>query len=350
MLCTTFCWRTVWTPIIVIDWTKRREKTMANGKKATTSAGWQPRFTLDLATARGKAFEEITDEFEEWRQEHPLPPLDLEDGWHTITPQAGANRKANLGTVLYYGTQMKRNDWPKTGQPLIFDEDGNLVDGQHRLWASYLANTVFSTYVVTNVPKHKRLFAYIDNGKVRSAANALQTSGMNGVSTLIVKVLDYAYAYENGLFSINSVQKRERMSPVQYLDSLEAHPTARIAAKLAVTDYADASELADRQVVGFTAMMLMDLYDDETAEKFLNELGGVNDTEEGGAVDLLRRVLQKDALKLKDGMKTHQILGNVIKAFNMWIAKEVPKKNWTLRTDENFPFFAEPNPVAQAAE
>ena len=161
---------------------------------ASIVAGWQPQFVLDLATARGKAFEEVTTSFEKWAREHPLPAFTFVDGWHRITPEVaeellkrnpvGANRKANLPTVLYYGGQMKRNDWPKTGQPLIFDEDGNLVDGQHRLWAAYLSGVAFDTYVVTNVPKHKRLFAYIDNGKVRSAANALQTSGMNGVSPL----------------------------------------------------------------------------------------------------------------------------------------------------------------------
>ena len=46
------------------------------------------------------------------------------------------------------------------------------------------------------------------------------------------------------------------MSPVQYLDSLEAHPGARMASKLAVSDYSDASELADREVVAFSTMVI----------------------------------------------------------------------------------------------
>jgi len=334
---------------------------MADKANAGTAA-WQPRFALDLSTARGKAFEEITTDFENWRKEHPLPPLDLTDGWHTITPEkaeqllkhnpVGANRKANLGTVLYYAAQMKRGDWPKTGQPLIFKENGDLADGQHRLWASYLAGVTFITFVVTNVPDHPRLFAYIDNGKARSAANALQTAGMNGVSPLIVKALDYAYAYEHGLFTVNSVQKRERMSPVQYLDSLEAHPHARMAAKLAVSDFAEASELANREVVAFATMEIITSFGEDIAEQFMNQLGGIEETEDGGPIDALRKLLQKDATKLKDQMKTHQKLGNLIKAFNLWIVNEQPKKNWSLRVDENFPRFAEPAEpeLSEAAE
>ena len=337
---------------------------MATSKvDASPPADWQPRFSLDLATARGKAFEEITIEFEKWRQEFPLPPLDLEDGWQDITPQKaeellkrnplGANRKMVLSTVFYYAAQMKRGDWPKTGQPIIFKENGDLADGQNRLWAGYLSGATFTTYVVTNVPDHPRLFAYIDNGKVRSPANALQTAGMNGVSTLIVKVLDMANAYENELFTMNSVQKHERMSPVQYLDSLEVHPLARPAAKLAISDYAAASELADREVVAFATMELMSLYGQggDVTDRFFNELGGVWETDEDGAVEALRKLLLKDAQKLKDQMKKHIKLGNLIKAFNIWIVNDKPKKNWSLRYDESYPRFAEPaENLSEAAE
>jgi len=331
-------------------------------KTEEKAAEWQPRFVLDLSTARGKAFEEITTEFEKWRSEAPLPPLEITDGWHLITPKmaeellkrnpVGANRKALLSTITYYSAQMKRGDWPKTGQPVIFKDNGDLADGQHRLWAGYLSGTAFETYVVTNVPSHPRLFAYIDNGKIRSAANALQTAGLNGVSPLIVKVLDQAYAYENGLFSVNSVQKRERMSPVQYLDSLEAHPNARMAAKLAVSDYSEASDLAEREVVAFAAMEIIDKYDELVSDAFFNQLGGVEETDENGPIEALRKLLQKEMLKLKDGMKKHQKLGNIIKAFNLWIANELPKKNWSLRVDENFPRFAEPeaDKLPEAAE
>ena len=125
----------------------------ANKVDATsTSADWQPHFTLDLSTARGRAFEEITNEFEQWRQEAPVAAArSLPMGGMTITPQkaeellkrnpVGANRKAVVSTVLYYAAQMKRGDWPKTGQPIIFKENDDLADAQHRLWASYLSGT-----------------------------------------------------------------------------------------------------------------------------------------------------------------------------------------------------------------
>ena len=82
----------------------------------------------------------------------------------------------------------------------------------------------------------------------------------------------------------------------------------------------------------------------------MNELGGVETAEDGGATEALRKSADKDAQKLKDQMKKHQKLGNLIKAFNLWIVQEKPKKNWSLRVDENFPRFAEPTEMAAAAE
>ena len=38
-----------------------------------------------------------------------------------------------------------------------------LLDGQHRLWAILLSGTAITTFVVTNLPAHPHLFAYIDN-------------------------------------------------------------------------------------------------------------------------------------------------------------------------------------------
>src|SRR5262245_60419202 len=98
---------------------------------ASTAPVWEPQFRLDLSTASAKAFSELLDEFEPWRQEQPERPLDLANGWKHITPQIAeamllrnpvtANRRPTLATVAYYAKQMQRGDWKKTGQPVIFN-------------------------------------------------------------------------------------------------------------------------------------------------------------------------------------------------------------------------------------
>jgi hypothetical protein len=321
---------------------------MSQSTSNGNNSAWKPAVSLDMTTAKAPAFEEAIEKFTTWAKSQPTKPMPLKTGWHTITPEiaeqllrfngAGINRDPMLNIALYYYLQMKAGDWKPTGQPLIFDEEGNLIDGQHRLWGCYFGGVPFITFVVTGVKKQENLFAYIDNAKSRTAANALQTAGMNGVSSLIVKVLDWAYSYEHGLFHANRVRSHQRISPVQYLHSLAAHPNAREAAKLAVTEYKEATALADKEVVAFATMLMMDEGHDELLiESFFYQLGGIEETEIDGAVMALIKLFEKDNAKLKDGMMKHQKLANVIKAFNLWIISEKPKKNWSFRVDEDFP-------------
>jgi hypothetical protein len=75
-----------------------------------------------------------------------------------------------------------------------------LLDVQHRLWAILLSGTTITTFVVTNVPAHPHLFAYIDNVKARSPAARMQTVGDNGVSPTIAAILKIAIEVETDAY------------------------------------------------------------------------------------------------------------------------------------------------------
>ena len=99
---------------------------------------FHPKFTLDLSSASTRAFNQLLDDFEVWRAAEAQRDLDLTNGWKTITPEIaesmllrnpiGANRRPTLQTVKYYARQMLGNAWKKTGQAVIFDANGDLLD------------------------------------------------------------------------------------------------------------------------------------------------------------------------------------------------------------------------------
>jgi len=320
-------------------------------------AAWEPHFTLDLSTARAKAFDALADDFEVWRKKEPPDgKVPFTNGWHTITQQIaedllkynprGANRRAAFSTVAYYADQMKRNDWPRTGQPLIFCED-QLLDGQHRLWASYLSGASFETYVVTDVPPKNRLFAYIDNVKTRTPAAALQTAGLNGVSPAIVSILKIAVKYEGGGYTASQEFVQPRLSPIQVMAVSDTHPNAQHAARLAASDYENAVKVVrHKDVVGFVAMKLLDLYDQLTADMFFEDLGDLTyEDEPSDSMIVAFRKLMADDPKKDKPMKRHQILGNLIVTFNKWrqgIPAKKSGKNW-MQAHEDFPRIIEPD-------
>ena len=100
--------------------------------------------TVDLATVSGSAFndavEKIAAEGRRMRALGELPDIALKTGKMKINARSrrrcfSATRaigRSRLGHVQDIAHQQQLGLW-RLAQPIIFDEDGNLQDGQHRL-------------------------------------------------------------------------------------------------------------------------------------------------------------------------------------------------------------------------
>jgi hypothetical protein len=326
----------------------------------TDSTIWQPRFKLDLKLAKAKHLAELVIEFERWCTVNPIDKsISLNNGWYEVTPQlaenflsrnpAEANRKLVFATVVYYAAQMQRADWQKTGQPLIFTTDGILLDGQHRLWAAYLSEKTFTTYIVSDVEPQPLLFAYVDNSKARTPADALSTAGMNGQSGIISKILRMIELYEHDCYSPTKIQKLPRLTPIEYVHFGKDHPRLPQAVLLMASDYDMATRvIAHRDVAGFAALYILEIHGETVCDDFMGEIGTHNDDPES-PIAAFQELMRKDRDKKYDRLKSHIVLAYLIKTFNSWLAKE-PVKKLSLRVNEQYPRFAAPQSFAEAAE
>ena len=318
-----------------------------------------PKFSFDLDRGTATKFAQLVDQYSEWHAKEPAKgPVPLSDGWHTITPQMaeellrrnlpGANRKAAYATIEYYAEQMVAGEWPQTGQPILFRVDGVLIDGQHRLWAALLSGASFTTYVVTGIQDYPELFAYIDNSKPRNPADALRTAGFNGVSTTIKGILKIAVEIAD--YTPTLAPRHPKMAPVAFIRLAKSYPSAQQAARLTCSDWKDAVRLTGgkKDVVGYVGMAIIDSHGEDVALDFFGELGDT--TNEYGPETTIGkfRKLVSDDLKKESQMKSHQVLGNLIKAFNAWVSGTELPKRWVMAVNEDFPEIAEP--VRQAAE
>ena len=102
------------------------------------------------------------------------------------------NRTLSQKTVDQYAADMAAGKWTFTGQAIIFDAAGRLIDGQHRLTAQIKANVTLEWLVVVGVETETR--DYIDIGRPRSVGAQLQIKGVadgNGIAA--VARLDLIY-------------------------------------------------------------------------------------------------------------------------------------------------------------
>lgn len=95
-------------------------------------------------------------------------------------------RKLRDSVVMRYATDMMMGGWTVTGEPIIFDEDGNGVNGQHRLHACILADVPFTTLVVLGVAAKADLS--MDTGAKRTLGDYLQHYGHTDAKNLAAAI------------------------------------------------------------------------------------------------------------------------------------------------------------------
>lgn len=159
-----------------------------------------------------------------------LARTDLETKVETITPERAAawvlrnvqNRGLSPTLVNCYARDMRDGRWQVNGESICFDQEGNLLNGQHRLWACIEAGVPFMTVVTRGLPSVAR--DSMDQGRSRKAADILKMHGYNNVSKLS-GAARFLLVVKTGM--LNSTARHMhtgRMSNAEITGLVERHP------------------------------------------------------------------------------------------------------------------------------
>lgn len=103
-----------------------------------------------------------------------------------------SNRNVSWGNVEKYADEMRAGRWQLNGEAIIFDEAGNLLNGQHRLLAVIQSGQPLETLTVRGI--EAEAFSTMDGGKPRSLADLLSIDGHKYEKTM-AGIARYAYCY-----------------------------------------------------------------------------------------------------------------------------------------------------------
>lgn len=120
----------------------------------------------------------------------------------TITPKKAeqylvrntSNRKLREGVAEKYAADMKRGKWTECPVPIVFYENGDVADGQHRLWAIIESDTPQKFYVGRGLSREAGL--NLDTGLTRTLVDNARISGLDG--GLTNELIACARAVEEG--------------------------------------------------------------------------------------------------------------------------------------------------------
>jgi hypothetical protein len=129
----------------------------------------------------------------------------------TVTPEIatawlernGPNRKIYQFRVEQYADAMVHGRWLLNGESIIFDRTGQLMNGQHRLWACIFAGVSFQTIVQRGIAPETR--GKIDNVRARrtSAMLAVLYPDLSEWAEILESAVNVLYPYALGLKKVS---------------------------------------------------------------------------------------------------------------------------------------------------
>lgn len=270
----------------------------------------------------------------------PLNPgAGLTQSVMTVTPELAAqwlerntsNRPLAKKVVARYAREMREGHWRLNGESIKLDEQGIILDGQHRLHAIVEAQVAIETAVVIGLPAD--VFPSLDRGAKRTLGHNLSLMG-EVCSAHLGAAIVHQWKYENGVLDKGGVNS---MTPeiATSLDVLGRNPGLRDAIRAS----SGVKKLMPSSIAAFLYYQFH-LRNASLAEWFFARLADGAGIQPDEPVYRLRERLLSNRLNAKAKFPNKEILALVIKAWNHTVeGRRVAQIRWrsTGRTPEAFP-------------
>ncbi len=255
---------------------------------------------------------------------HPLPDNVLDFGaakpTFTVTPVDPdtarrwlgynvKNRKITSSTWTRYARDMAAGNWQFTGEPIKFDTNGNLIDGQHRLLAIIDSGTTVLLPVVRGLQSRSQ--DVMDTGRKRSAADMLAMHGRENVS-LLAAAAKWAILFDREQLYVD--RKLRHVTHADILEYTQDNAVLREAITCADTVR---KQIDMRPSLLAASIYLTSRVDADASHEFYGRLADGVGLEEGSPILALRSRLRQ----IKDnraGVEPEAILSLNLRAWNAW--------------------------------
>jgi hypothetical protein len=136
-----------------------------------------------------------------------------------------SNRHINQRHVDLLADDMKKGRWVENGVAIVLDEEGYLIDGQHRLWAVATSGVTIRSLVVEGVDREMALPTINVNQRGRSLADVLvMDPPVPGKTISNPRVMQAAVKWLHRYRHKDVFQTNQAVSTGELLELLQAEP------------------------------------------------------------------------------------------------------------------------------
>lgn len=222
------------------------------------------------------------------------------------------NRKVKKDAVARYARDMKAGKWQMTGEPIVLNSDGRVLNGQHRLLACVEAGVSFTSLVVSGIASEA--MENLDSGVRRSLADVLGMRGYASTSSLATTIRAVA--------AWGAAASRLNMTNSEAIALLEDRPEIPEAVRMVNGNCLNASPLrwpmSAAGVLG-AEVLRTGAGDFEQFCRLLKRPGAVGTDH---PVNQFREILIRWSTSQHVKPSQRAILGTTMRAWNMWVTGE----------------------------
>jgi hypothetical protein len=260
--------------------------------------------------------------------------------WELITPDVAEqllkmndnNRKVRVYRVSKYARAISLDDWGLTGQPIIIDWNGKLMDGQHRLMA--VVETKASIWMLVVRGVDPKLFPLIDKGAARTAGDAFTWAGIQHANMSsaalrnLIAILQNKKALRDPM-TINSITDQE------LLDAYQLHKATITWAAPLSARVSSAIKLPPAKYLTAVLLLTLDDCDPESIQSFTDQLVTGANLAEGSPILALRN-WALNVKATKRSLRKDEVIIAVLKAWND-VGQDRQRRMMTVKPDELIP-------------
>lgn len=260
----------------------------------------------------------------------------------TITPQLAQlwlsknpdNRNLSQPQVNRLTKDMREGKFVYNGESIVLDENGDLMDGQHRLMAIVLSGTSQKMLVAKGVPR--AAMKTIDRGEARTVADWLKIRGFTNYTTC-AQAAHILYAFEDG--ALHRIGSTGRFHPSDADAVLARHPGL-------VDSVTFARSLRETMGVVYNSVgtvaflhYIFSIVDKAKADDFFTKMAGGTDINKENPIWHLRNLLIVNNQDKRKKMRSIVRVAFILKAW-AFFSKGLPVKRLKYNEDEDFPLVA----------
>lgn len=223
------------------------------------------------------------------------------------------NRSLRQHKVEAYTAAMQRGEWRESRDPIEFDEDNNLINGQHRLSAIIKSGLTIKNPIRTNVPADD--MAVIDTGLSRKASDVLALTGHSN-STGLAAAAKTWYLWHT-IPSLTMLRAGSRVVNNELiLRVVEDQPDLLHSVEF-INKYKNSFNLVPPAAMAAVHYEIVLKHSRDKANEFFRELAEGFGLQPGSPILALRNVLIKSSTSVAK-RATEERMAWLIHGFNKW--------------------------------